>query len=335
MAGQMRPVSSQRPSWSPLILMLLSTLSAHTVNAQPRLQITSPVDGSVFEPGQSITVNVSVDPSASFTSVGIVVEDVGFGPAAIRTAPPYSFVLTLPDGVAGPKAITAFGMTAGGAGAFSTSITINIETGATLTALNVSPARLSFASAGDQIPITVDGIFADGSTLDITRSSRIAYSTHDASVATVNGTGVVTAVGHGATGTTEIVVQYGQLSATVPVSVVTRPAITVMANPATLWPPNGRLVPVRISGTVRDTGGGVNLNSARYAVTDSYGVVQLRGTVTVLPDGSYAFTISLEASRRGEDRDGRHYTIAVSAMDNFGNVGSGSDQVVVPHDQGR
>ncbi len=39
--------------------------------------------------------------------------------------------------------------------------------------------------------------------------------------------------------------------------------------------------------------------------------------------GSYSFTVSLQASRNGNDKDGRHYSINVSAKDYAGNLGSG------------
>ena len=52
-------------------------------------------------------------------------------------------------------------------------------------------------------------------------------------------------------------------------------------------------------------------------------------------NGSYTFTIQLQASRNGNDTDGRQYTITVSAQDNAGNKGSASTIVTVPHDQGQ
>jgi parallel beta-helix repeat protein len=117
----------------------------------------------------------------------------------------------------------------------------------------------------------------------------------------------------------------------------TPPAITIAASPTTLWPPNGQLVTVTVSGTITDEPGGlgVNLGSAAYVVMDEYGQVQPRGGLAVEADGRYTFTVALEASRRGNDQDGRHYTIAVSAKDNAGNLGVASTIVTVPHDQGQ
>jgi hypothetical protein len=114
----------------------------------------------------------------------------------------------------------------------------------------------------------------------------------------------------------------------------TPPVITLSATPKVLWPPNGRLVPATVSGTITDAGSGVNVNSAAYAVKDEYGEVQPTGAITLGPGGNYSFTVLLQASRRGPDVDGRRYTITVRAKDNAGNGASKTSVVTVPHDQG-
>ena len=115
----------------------------------------------------------------------------------------------------------------------------------------------------------------------------------------------------------------------------TPPTVTITSvTPDTLWPPNGKLVPVTITGTITDAGSGVNMSTTAYAVIDEYGLIQPSGSVTVNADGSYAFTIPLQASRKGNDKDGRQYTIIISAQDEVGNIGSATTQVIVPHDQG-
>jgi hypothetical protein len=82
-------------------------------------------------------------------------------------------------------------------------------------------------------------------------------------------------------------------------------------------------------------GSGVNASSAAYMVLDEYGQLQPRGSITLGANGRYTVTVSLEASRRGNDKDGRHYTIIVGAKDNVGNPGTASTIVTVPHDQGK
>jgi FG-GAP-like repeat len=111
----------------------------------------------------------------------------------------------------------------------------------------------------------------------------------------------------------------------------TPPVITLAATPKVLWPPNGKMVPVTISGTITDAGSGVNASSAKFAVHDEYHLVQPHGTIALDPAGNYSFTILLQASRKGDDHDGRRYTIRVSAIDNAGNRGVKQTSVTVPH----
>ena len=114
---------------------------------------------------------------------------------------------------------------------------------------------------------------------------------------------------------------------------LTPPAVSVSARPSSLWPANGKMVSVTVSGAITDNVSGVNPTTAAFAVVDEYGTVQPNGPVTLGSGGSYAFTVSLQASRNGNDTDGRQYTITVSAQDLAGNVGSAATVVTVPHDQ--
>jgi hypothetical protein len=115
----------------------------------------------------------------------------------------------------------------------------------------------------------------------------------------------------------------------------TPPVVSISADPSILWPPNGEMVLVRISGTITDSESGVDPSSAAYSVRDDYGMVQPSGSITLGPAGRYSLTILLQASRKGEDLAGRHYTVTVSAKDNAGNPALGSIVVKVPHDYGR
>lgn len=128
-------------------------------------------------------------------------------------------------------------------------------------------------------------------------------------------------------GTVGVLLNNGQPPDTTP------PAITLSATSKKLWPPNGRLVSVTLSGTITDIGSGVNANTAEYAVQDEYREVQPFGKITLNPAGNYSFTILLRAGRRGNDLNGRQYTIRVSAKDSAGNRGVQWARVTVPHNQ--
>src|SRR5262249_9445157 len=100
-----------------------------------------------------------------------------------------------------------------------------------------------------------------------------------------------------------------------------------------LWPPNHKFVPVTVTGNVTDASGGVP-SSVSFNVVDEYGEVQPSGTAPVNAAGNFSFTVSLPASRLGQDKDGRLFTIMVRATDQAGNTGSTSTNVIVPHDMG-
>jgi Beta-propeller repeat len=113
----------------------------------------------------------------------------------------------------------------------------------------------------------------------------------------------------------------------------TSPATTLSRKPSMLWPPNGKLVPVDISGRMTDDLSGIDAPTAAFHVIDEYGLVQPAGPIVVEPDGSYSARVLLEASRRGRDRDGRRYEVFVSVADKAGNIGSASEVIRVGHDQ--
>ena len=111
------------------------------------------------------------------------------------------------------------------------------------------------------------------------------------------------------------------------------PIVTASARPSSLWPPNHKFVPVTVKGHVSDTSGGIP-GAVIFHVIDEYGRVQPSGTARVHANGNYSFVVRLQSSRLGQDKDGRYYTIVVSATGQTGNTGSTTTLVIVPHDQG-
>lgn len=113
----------------------------------------------------------------------------------------------------------------------------------------------------------------------------------------------------------------------------TPPLIIISATPTTLWPPNGKLLPVTVWGKIVDLGSGVDASSITYSVIDEYHQVQPRGSITLDAAGNYSFQVLLLASRKGSDKDGRQYLIQVSATDDAGNYAAKGQSVNVPHDR--
>jgi hypothetical protein len=109
------------------------------------------------------------------------------------------------------------------------------------------------------------------------------------------------------------------------------PVVTLSLTPSVLWPPNGKLEPVTLSGEITAAGCPINPNGITYAVQDEYGAVQPSGTIELNADGAYSLSIELQASRRGTDDDGRLYTLTVRAENNAGAAASAARTVTVPH----
>jgi hypothetical protein len=104
------------------------------------------------------------------------------------------------------------------------------------------------------------------------------------------------------------------------------PVITASANPANIFN-NVRVVPVTISGTIKDNLSGVDPTTAKFVVHDEYGKVQPTGPVTLGANGAYSFTISLRTFVKKRDAGGRLYTIRVRATDNAGSARSAETTV--------
>ena len=161
------------------------------------LQIVSPAPGTRVASGATISVVVSVDPRKGFRVVRVLGEDLGFTPW--QKVPPAPFLLTIPPDVIGIKLIRAMGTTAPETGEFSDPVSIDVETSATLSAMEVNLAYVEFNELGEQFPLNVKGSFNDRTMLDITRSTLMTYRSDNPRVAVVGSSGMITAMGHGST----------------------------------------------------------------------------------------------------------------------------------------
>ncbi len=110
------------------------------------------------------------------------------------------------------------------------------------------------------------------------------------------------------------------------------PTVTLSANPATIWPPNGQSVQVTIAGEGADAVSG--LATVSYAVTDEYGAPLSIAPRTLAGNSAeWAEALTVEASRRGDDRDGRLYRVTAPLTDQAGNTATATADIVVPHDR--
>lgn len=101
------------------------------------------------------------------------------------------------------------------------------------------------------------------------------------------------------------------------------------ASPATVWPPNGKLVPVSIRGVTDPDGDPVTLKVTSVRQDEP---LSRPGTPDALGIGTS--TVQIRADRAGGG-DGRVYRVTFEASDGNGGVCTGTVTICVPHDQGR
>jgi len=117
------------------------------------------------------------------------------------------------------------------------------------------------------------------------------------------------------------------------------PVVTVSADPAFLWPPNHRMVPVTVTATANDAcDPSPQVMLAAVASSepddapgegDGHTIGDTPGAYPAPPVGE----VLLRAEREGAGT-GRVYTLTPVATDNSGRVGSAVARVIVPHQQG-
>ncbi|PYS98317.1 MAG: hypothetical protein DMF63_16825 [Acidobacteria bacterium] len=111
------------------------------------------------------------------------------------------------------------------------------------------------------------------------------------------------------------------------------PTLGLTSTPSEIWPPNGSMTPISISGTGADSGSG--LAGVSYVVTDEYGTaLSIEPRSLEGASANWFETLLVEARRNGNDRDGRLYTIAAVATDAAGRSSTVAQTTVrVLHDR--
>ncbi|MGO9095163.1 MAG: Ig-like domain-containing protein [Bryobacteraceae bacterium] len=196
--------------WWPAMYAASSSLSAQT------LQITSPSDGSVANSGQPLTVTVAASPDGAFQFVALMT-DLPLASDPVLAAPPYQFTIQIqPDAASRRYTITAIGVAGSTQAAVSAPVSIQVERPDTPRQLTAEPSTLSFDYVSEGSALIVYGSFSDGSTVDLTDSSLITYSSDTPGIVTADNYGVVTAVGPGSA---NVLVTYAGTTIQVPAEV--------------------------------------------------------------------------------------------------------------------
>jgi hypothetical protein len=183
-------------------LYLIFAILAPSFAIAQQLEITSPKNNAVVTPRQQVLVTVAASPGIQLLGVWGDFPVPGVQP----TATPNQFLLTIPANIRpGSYKITALGVS-GKQPINSAPIALRVEFQTNPVGIDVGPPVLYLNHVGDEFPIDVKGLFPDGSSLDISQSTYVIYTTKDPTVATVSRDGRVTAVG---AGQTVIMVQAG------------------------------------------------------------------------------------------------------------------------------
>jgi hypothetical protein len=212
-----------------LILLFAHSSPCSAQQSQPALQITSPANGSILNPGQILSVTVTSPAGLTLTNV-MVIGEQELGLVGSGTSVPATVSATIPTTIQlGQYMLTAMGLTSAGQLVQSGTILIGVERPDFPVSLAADPSRILFQIQGQRQPLKISATFSDGSALDVTGSTNMGYSSSNTVVATVDANGSVTAVG---TGGAIITARYGQgSSATVPVIV---PPPVLASSPASL-----------------------------------------------------------------------------------------------------
>jgi hypothetical protein len=182
-----------------IMVFVVASRSPAQTTSGPTLQIVSPVNGTVVNPGQ--TVNVVVEPSPG-TTFELVIAGIAELPRVrdLKDSPPYEFTLTIPlDATPGEYQIGASGVISEGTGVNATPVVIRVEKLEGLLKLDVQPAFVFLRFVGEQKRLDVNGTYSDGKTLGLTFSAGTTYSSDDPTIASVDSRGVITGIKAGAT----------------------------------------------------------------------------------------------------------------------------------------
>src|ERR1051325_328298 len=151
---------------------------------QPTLVISSPSNGSVFGPGQTVTVTVQA--TGSFQAVTVFAQSP-LQSDDVLGGPPYQFAISIPSTTSpGPYTVRAFGSVSPGNGVKSNPIVIRVESPKSVASLKPDVGRLAFDFVGEQLPVLVMGIFSDGTRADLSKSQGISYASTNTNIVTIN-----------------------------------------------------------------------------------------------------------------------------------------------------
>lgn len=176
-----------------------STYTARTLKEEGtstgKLNITSPEEGKVFSPGDTVTVEVTYDGQPK-NGICFLSQDGSLG---VDDSAPYEFQFQIDEEFIGSMLIVVWAETEEG-GIEEGSVEISIETEDKPESISITPSGPVYIERGSEVMLYVEGTYPDGVTRDITsHAAGTSYSSADSSIASVTEDGVITAVSVGET----------------------------------------------------------------------------------------------------------------------------------------
>ncbi len=157
--------------------------------ASEAISVSAPIDGQVVNPGDAIEVSVMASPA--FTKAFVATPDQ----IASTSVQPFRARIDIPATAIGQYTIGVRADTATGDSA-TASITLNVTPNALVASLVVRPLEF-FLNVGDTVKPRVSGVFADGVTRDLSRSTTVVFASSDPSVVSALPDGTLKATGAG------------------------------------------------------------------------------------------------------------------------------------------
>lgn len=186
--------------------------SAQIMQQSSALAITSPINGTMVNPGETITVSVTVNSGTYPKGIAIIGPGITAGPLS---GPAPSFTVTIPTNAeSGPLKISANGIDSSGNFDSSLYVTLDVERSDMPVSLRVDPPSYHLQQ-GQSLPLSVFGIYADGSWHGLTQSSRLLLTSSNTAVAAVQNGSVVAS----GPGSATIQISYENLTASASVAV--------------------------------------------------------------------------------------------------------------------
>jgi hypothetical protein len=193
------------------LISLIPVAATASPQEKPVLEITEPTEGTIVNPGQTLSVRITSPTPALFPRVAVIGAKIGF--LGTISSLPGELSAQIPNDIKlGRHELSVVGTPQSGKERIEASIQIDVERPDLPASMSAQFPGLLLDSVGEQVYLDVSAQFFDRTaspvttvTYDVTESSHLSFSSANTEVVTVDSSGQVTAV---APGIGEITVKY-------------------------------------------------------------------------------------------------------------------------------